>query len=493
MSRIHRSIVFSVADRYGSMACFLLSLAILSRLLTPEEFGIYSVIMALPGLAQTLRDCGGANYLIQAPSLSENSIRTAFTVTFCMCGLIAAVLFILRGPAARFFAQDGIRDGIAISALSFLLLPFWVTISALLRREMTFHVVAVCNLTGNFVVAVTSIGLTALGCSFMGPVWGWVAGNAALTVLFFAYRRDISIFRPCLRSWRDVLGFGSYSAGTVIVTALWEYSHQLVLGRVLGFSAVGLYGRAINVTQIFDRLVVDVLKPVILPAISIQARSGVDLRRICLDAIALITALHWPFLLFVALMSDPIVVILFGAQWTEVVPLVRIIALASLSLFAACLTYPVLVAVGRVRDTLAASLISVPPSFLAMFVASFFGIRAVAASALLTLPLQAFVGLHFIRRQVGFHWTDLIHAMGKSALVAACTMLGTVPALAANGFDLTFSILGFLGTALAAFAGWCLGLCFTKHALLAQLQLALRQLPFGVRSVSAVQLPGANG
>ena len=109
-------------------------------------------------------------------------------------------------------------------------------------------------------------------------------------------------------------------------------------------------------------------------------------------------------------MADPIVAILFGSQWNEVVPLVRMLALASLSLSGACLTYPVLTAVGRVRDTLTASLISVPPSLLAIFIASFFGIEAVAASALFTLPLQAFVALCFVRRQIAFRPAELVRA-----------------------------------------------------------------------------------
>ena len=79
------------------------------------------------------------------------------------------------------------------------------------------------------------------------------------------------------------------------------------------------------------------------------------------------------------------------------VPLVRLLCIAHLSLFAACLTYPVLVAAGSVRDTLLSSLISLPPSLLIIFVASFFGVEAVAASALLTLPFQAAVAIYFVR------------------------------------------------------------------------------------------------
>ena len=192
---------------------------------------------------------------------------------------------------------------------------------------------------------------------------------------------------------------------------------QFILARILDFTAVGLYSRAINVTQVFDKFVIQVVSPVIMPAIFAQIRTGGDLKRIYLNAIELISAVQWPFLIIFALMADPIISIWFGPTWTEIVPLIRMLCVASLSLFAACLTYPVLVAVGRVRDTLISSLISLPPSLLVIFVASFFGVQAVAASALLTLPFQAIVALYFVSRHLAISPADLFRATLKSGVV----------------------------------------------------------------------------
>ncbi len=470
---IYKSFFFSSVDRYGSLIIQLASIAALSRLLTPEEFGIYSIIVAVTALANTFRELGGANYLIQKPNLTQGCVRTAFTITFAMACLLGVVLLALAGAAAGFFSQPALRDGITIAALNFLMLPFSVTISALLRREMVFDALAACNLISNFLMAATSVGLAASGFSFMGPVWGSIAGNAALVALLLAHRRDVRIFRFSLRNWRDVVGFGTYSSGTVVINVLYAWSPQIILGRVLDMTAVGLYSRAFNVIQLFDKLVLDVINPVIMPAVAVQARLGADLKRLYLDAAEMISVLHWPFLLFVAVLAEPIVRILFGTQWLDAVPLVRMLALASLFLFSACLTYPVLVSIGRIRDTLTISLISVPPSLLIIFIASFFGIQAVAAAAFLTLPLQAFVALYFVCRRIGLHGRDLAGAIWKSAFVALLTTLCLVAIPGINGFDLAVSNFQFIAAALAGLTGWCLGLVVTRHPLLEQLRLAL--------------------
>jgi hypothetical protein len=154
------------------------------------------------------------------------------------------------------------------------------------------------------------------------------------------------------------------------------------------------------------------------------------------------------------------------------------LCLASLSLFAACLTYPVLVAVGRVRDTLVSSLISLAPSLLVICVASFFGVRAVAASALLTLPFQAaVVAIYFIGRHLAIGGADLVRATLKSGIVTACSLTGVMIVVAINGFSLAVPMVGCVGASIAGLVAWCLGLAITRHSLLAQMRMAAGGVP----------------
>ena len=477
IQRLHRSIFFSGVERYGSALFSLVSTAVLSRLLTPKEFGLYAAVVALTTVATACsQEFGGANYLIQKSTLAKQDIRTAFTITWCMSALLGVVVFELRNTIASFYSEDGLRSGIAIFASGFLLMPFSATISALLRREMAFDVLARCNLAAAFITAATSITLAVCGWSYLGLLTGSVIGQAAAVLLLISCRRDLRIFRPSFKGWRDVIGFGVYSSAVVIINAVEQSWPQLILGRTIDFTAVGLYGRAAGATQLFEKLFLGVLSPVIMPAIAAQRRAGADLRRLYLQGVELLTAAQWPFLTFMALMAEPIVRIWFGTGWIEVVPLIRMLCLACLSLFAACLTYPVLVAVGRVRDTLTSSLISLPPSLLIVFIASFSGVRAVAASAFLTLPLQAAVAIYFISRRLSFSSIDLIRAISRSSIVTGCSCVGVMVTVAINGFNFTLPALGLIVAAITGATGWWMGLAITRHPLLAHLRLAAKDI-----------------
>lgn len=475
MGLVRRSLAFSAAERYASVVISMLSTAVLARLLTPQEFGVYAVLSALTAVASaSFQEFGGANYLIQKTKLGEKDIRTAFTITFCMSVAFAVALFESRNIAARFFEQDGMRRGIAVLDLVFVLSPFSITLASLLRRDMAFGTLARGNFGANIVNASASVILAAAGFSYMAPVWGVVLGNLALAVILWASRPGFRVFRPCFAGSLEVFRFGAYSSAVVIINVFYQSFPQFILGRVLGFNAVGLFGRSVSITQLFDRLVLQVLNPVIMPAIFAQTRAGGDLKRIYLTSIELIAAVQWPFLLFLALMADPIIAVWLGPTWASIVPLVRCLCLASLSLFAACLTYPVLVAVGRVRDTLTSSLISLPPSLLIIVLASSHGVQAVAASTLVTCPLQAAVSICFVAHRLSLRPSDILRALSRSALVSACAAVGPFAAVASAHLDAGARPLGpyaLLGAGVAAVGGWLVGIVLTGHPLMDQIRL----------------------
>jgi O-antigen/teichoic acid export membrane protein len=470
MTSVPRSILLSAIERYGNLVLFLVATAVLSRLLTPTEFGTYAVVNAITAvIAASFQEFGGANYLIQKQELSRSDVRTAFTVTLGLSALVGVLLFTSAGALSRFFAQNSLTNAIEVSTLNFLVTPISGTMSALLRRDLDFGKLTVANLAGSLVGSVTSIALAMAHFSYLAPIWGTVVSNIMLTIMLLRWHRDLGIFRPSLLKYRDVVGFGLYSSGVSIINVFYNLAPQLFLARILDFSSVGLYSRAINLTQVFDRLVTQVLNPVIMPAIAAQRNAGTDLKAVYLDAIRLLSAIQWPFLISIAIMAQPIILIWLGPSWLEIVPLVRILCIANLALFAACLSYPVFVAVGRVRDALLTSLLSLPPSLLVIFLASFFGVKSVAAAALLTLPFQAAVVLYFIGRRLDFGLAEFLGALCKSATVTVVVAAGTAGCAAMIETGIIEPLIGLLGSPCVALLCWWFGLALTRHPLLHRL------------------------
>ena len=213
MNAVQRSIFFSALERYASLLLFLVSIGILSRLLTPKEFGIYAVVLAITSVFSTSsQEFGGANYLIQKASLSEVNVRTAFTITFGLSVAIGLLLYLLGGVVGSTLGAEGLATGIAVAVLNFIITPFSTTIIALYRRDMQFGVVAASNLACNFTMVCVSIALAKMGYSYLAPIWGMIAGSVVQTVYLMGNRRDLRIFRPSLRATPRSSGSASIQA-----------------------------------------------------------------------------------------------------------------------------------------------------------------------------------------------------------------------------------------------------------------------------------------
>jgi len=180
-------------------------------------------------------------------------------------------------------------------------------------------------------------------------------------------------------------------------------------------------------------------------------------------------------------MSHTIILFWLGPTWIEIVPLVQLLSIASVSLVAASLTYPVLVGVGRIQDTVISSLISLPPSFIVVLLASHYGAVAVAASALITFPFQAAVALYFIGKRLGISPGDLARAVFKSSAVALITSLAVLLSVGLTTYVHAGPIVELISASTFAAVGWIVALFATNHKLLEQLKLVARGIVGFVR------------
>ena len=88
--------------------------------------------------------------------------------------------------------------------------------------------------------------------------------------------------------------------------------------------------------------------------------------------------------------------------------------IAGLAWFPVILTSPVLLAVGANRDRVLADFLGRSLSAVVLCSSAYFGIMAMAASKLVTLPYQMILSLYFVRRHVPFRWGELATPCGRA-------------------------------------------------------------------------------
>jgi len=250
----------------------------------------------------------------------------------------------------------------------------------------------------------------------------------------------------------------------------------LAFGRTLGAEAVGLFQRAVTLSALPTTTLLSGLAPVLLPAFASQARENRALKESYLSSLLLITALLWPITLWIILLAHPIVLVLLGDQWLNVVPLVQIIGTAYLIWFPVYVTNPILIAAGGIRDTLYLALITIPAMIVVQSIASIWGLYAAVWSLFITIPWYVFWAVYTVKRRVPFTWAELGAVLGRSGAVALISAAAPALFVAAAGGPNQIGIAGGLFAGVLAVASWLAGLRIMGHPRLHEVQRAVSKM-----------------
>jgi O-antigen/teichoic acid export membrane protein len=159
-------------------------------------------------------------------------------------------------------------------------------------------------------------------------------------------------------------------------------------------------------------------------------------------------------------------------------------ASASLFSFSAELNYPVLIALGAMRDLLWRSLIAWPISAVVITCAAFIGLKAAALSWLITVPFQAYISIYFVRRHVDVAWRDIIFSLRKGAALALFSAIGPLSVVVYMDRPLDLSIGATIGIVALGLIGWGAGLRLTMHPLWSEIERVVGKVVGSLLSAS---------
>jgi O-antigen/teichoic acid export membrane protein len=229
MPGFKRAFLWASAGRYLVTIIGLATTVIMARLLSPGEYGLSVLGTAVILVADAIRSLAGGSYLVQTKELSSDKIRTSCTLSLIVTLVMTSALAVLAPLMAAYYANPVLERYLQVIGISYLMGPFSFPIMSLMTREMAFERLALIGVATAVVNGIMSIVLAKLGFSAMSYAWASVGSAAAGVLLCLFFYPNWSIFRPLLREWRSVLGFGVFDSATTVLHRLTENLFYLIL------------------------------------------------------------------------------------------------------------------------------------------------------------------------------------------------------------------------------------------------------------------------
>ena len=325
MSTIRRSFFFSSVTQYLNKIISFAFVVITARMLTPEELGLYAIATGVVIVASEFRLMGATNYLVRSENIDKDMVRSGLGLTICICWPLALLIVVTSDYIADFYDLAPLALLFKILAIPFLLAPFISISACMLTRDMAFHKIMIISLTSLVVKIVSSVYLMWVGYSFYSLAWGLVIATVFEFVLYFFMRSEIVSWRPSFKEFKPIFQFGIYNT---LINALHRFESaapDVILGKFAGVRDVALFSRGAGFLTFVNEMVTAGVWQVALPAMSKVKREGGDVSEGYIKASLMLGGLVLPVLGVAAYAAEPVILMIFGEQWEESVPVAQVI------------------------------------------------------------------------------------------------------------------------------------------------------------------------
>lgn len=352
MSRAARSALWGAVENGGLALVSFASLIVYSRFLSPEDFGLFSIVLSVVELLGVLVSMLFHDALVQKDEVTPLHFDSAFSFTLLLSlGLLGACVL-----ATPWFATL-VESPRAASALAWtaLALPCTAATATLVpqqRRELSFRPLALRSLVGRLTGAAVGIGLVVLGVGF----WALVAQHVLIAFTGSLVLWLSAAARPRLRLGKaelsQLLGYGGYAVGSLFLSFAVKRVFTILVGVSLGSEAAGHMSLAFRAVDVLWAIAAGAMTQVALPVLARLQHEPERLKHAYQSATQLTCLVLYPCFLGLAVVAPEVVELLFGAGWASATPYVRALALLIVVQVPRVLIGALLGAVGRPRDTL---------------------------------------------------------------------------------------------------------------------------------------------
>lgn len=468
--------VASMATQGSKLVLQVGSTAVLARLLSPEDYGLFGMALVVTGFLGLFNDLGLSMATVQRPEITHAQVSALFWLNAALGLGIAIVTAALAPAVAWFFDEPRLTPVIATMAVAFLVGGLSVQHQALLRRQMRFGRIALLDVTALGAGIAAGIAAAAAGLG----VWSLVCMQLTLTAVTaggaWALCRWIPGRPRRAPGLRRLLGFGAGLMGFNTVGYLGKALDTVLLGWRWGAIPVGFYANARRLMQLPVTQLVTPVTQVAVPALSRIPDEPARYRAAYLRFVDKVLLVGLPGVAFLIATSDWVVAALLGPQWGESARLFAILGICALVEPLASTTGWLFVSQGRSRELFLIGVTDAAIRFGLIAAALPWGATGVAVAVAARLVFSVPLIFLLVGRSGPVRALDLVRP-ALAPLLAAGAVLGTTllvrPALA--GFaPLPALLLAFVPAALVGLAA-LLVLPPTRRALL-DVRHALKEL-----------------
>ena len=448
----HNTIV-QVVGKVLSTAIGLVVIAMLTRYLGEAAFGRYYTIMVYLQIFGVVVDLG--LYIILVKKISEPNADTAFVASnIFTLRLVSAVIILGAAPliALALPYPSEVRMGIAITTLAFFGITMTQVLTGLFQKHLKMNRVAIADVVGKLILLILTWWVVASAGTLLSVMETVVAGSLATAFMTFIFARRLINIRLAwdFSFWRKIFSETWPIAISIFFNMVYFKSDTIILSLTRSDAEVGVYGasnRVLEVIVSFPAMFAGLVLPLLAAAWSQMDKER--FRAVLQKAYDFLLMLALPLIGATLVIAEPVMRIVTGEGYADAGELLRIVIIATGTIFIGNLFGNAVVAINRQRAMMwlyvLVAVISLAGYLIVIPIFSYFGAAWIRVASEVMITVAA---LTLVLRSTGTRLS--LFTTGK---IVCATALMTATLWVLRGLPLAAVIVvGFVEYALLLFA-----------------------------------------
>jgi teichuronic acid exporter len=318
---------WSFIDNVGKYGGQFIVGIILTRLLTPEDFGLVGMITIFIVIGQSLTNSGFGQALIQKKDASDVDFSTVYYFNIFASIVIYLIIFFTAPLIAKFYNQPQLISLTKVISLAFVIDALGRIHLVYLEKQLNFKSPSIIG-----IVSVTVSGAVSITMAYLGfGVWALVANTIIRSTMTTILLWVVSSWKPLAVFSKKSLGtlfmFGSKILVAGLMQSIFQNIYYLIIGRFFSAQSLGYFTRAVQFKDMPVNTITVIVQKVTFPVFSTIQDDDGKLIPGYTKAIRMLSAVVLPFLVMIFITSRPLILIVLGEKWLPVVPYLQVMVL----------------------------------------------------------------------------------------------------------------------------------------------------------------------
>ncbi len=303
------------------------SVLFLARLLSPEDYGLVSMVTAITGFAPLLVDLGTRDAIVQRSRITRVEISTLFWLTVAV-GVVCALAVTASGSfIAKLYDEPRLTSIALVSSLTFVAVALNCQHYALLRRAMKFRELCIIDVTANLLSAAGAISMGFYGLHHWALVLRPITQNLVIAFGVWSMCRWMPTTIKFTSGVKEMLKVGIHVTGFAMTDFAGRSGDRVVIGYRAGATTLGYYQNAMFVYDNVLDVLVSTLHGVAVTSLSKMRENLTELKRSWSKAMETLTFFSMPAFGILAVTSQDLIAIVLGPKWIHAGELLSLLAL----------------------------------------------------------------------------------------------------------------------------------------------------------------------